>query len=545
MDHISKERITQVWFAGAHSDVGGGYPDDALAHVSLDRMLGEAERNGLHFQPDERRQVSAMANTCGVKHDSRRWLGSFYRYLPRKLEPLVYDVQEPLNKIIITWPKIHESVFDRICRDGDGYAPFVIPKRYGVVTDQGKIVKVGDDKDHSSAWPDCPIQERELILRETPSNTVCEDTKQAEKRELLQEQIWDLIWKRRVLYFFSIAIAAILLTFPIHHPATETCEGPDCGLSHVIGGMGFILPDFVSPWLQSFQSHPGIFLLFAVFFIGLIGVQKGLQIKIYDTMNAIWTQRLPDWNPGYLYRIRTHPRYQAFWQGMKNWILPPIAGVTALVIILAVINQFAFGVMESWGRVCESTADSLPQEPHKKISFQTNAVCQASGVELIKGKQYLLTMAITEEWKDKGIPADTTGVNNPQGALALYLGLPFRRHWSEPWFRPIARIGETGSDIYPLIPQGREPPGQPAIQLIYEFTARRTGELFLYVNDAVLMAPKNWQIFYSNNHGTADIEIIPLFLNTDEHRRAKNTIERDESVMNWFLKPVFLRKKFS
>ena len=30
----SDERITQVWFAGVHSNVGGGYPDDALAKVS-------------------------------------------------------------------------------------------------------------------------------------------------------------------------------------------------------------------------------------------------------------------------------------------------------------------------------------------------------------------------------------------------------------------------------------------------------------------------------------------------------------------------------
>jgi Uncharacterized alpha/beta hydrolase domain (DUF2235) len=29
------ERITQAWFAGMHSDAGGGYPDNDLAHVSL------------------------------------------------------------------------------------------------------------------------------------------------------------------------------------------------------------------------------------------------------------------------------------------------------------------------------------------------------------------------------------------------------------------------------------------------------------------------------------------------------------------------------
>ena len=29
------ERITQVWFAGMHSDVGGGYPDSGLSMIPL------------------------------------------------------------------------------------------------------------------------------------------------------------------------------------------------------------------------------------------------------------------------------------------------------------------------------------------------------------------------------------------------------------------------------------------------------------------------------------------------------------------------------
>jgi hypothetical protein len=31
-----------VWFAGVHSNVGGGYPDDALAYIPLVWMLNEA-----------------------------------------------------------------------------------------------------------------------------------------------------------------------------------------------------------------------------------------------------------------------------------------------------------------------------------------------------------------------------------------------------------------------------------------------------------------------------------------------------------------------
>lgn len=35
------DRVREVWFAGAHSDIGGGYPDDQLAHIPLVWMLEE------------------------------------------------------------------------------------------------------------------------------------------------------------------------------------------------------------------------------------------------------------------------------------------------------------------------------------------------------------------------------------------------------------------------------------------------------------------------------------------------------------------------
>ena len=39
-------RISQVWFAGAHSNVGGGYPKQGMSLVALDWMLAEAEHAG-------------------------------------------------------------------------------------------------------------------------------------------------------------------------------------------------------------------------------------------------------------------------------------------------------------------------------------------------------------------------------------------------------------------------------------------------------------------------------------------------------------------
>lgn len=52
-----KQVLEQVWFAGAHSNVGGGYPDSGLADIALCWMIGKAAGCGLQFDPD---QVKAL-----------------------------------------------------------------------------------------------------------------------------------------------------------------------------------------------------------------------------------------------------------------------------------------------------------------------------------------------------------------------------------------------------------------------------------------------------------------------------------------------------
>src|SRR5262249_129216 len=41
---LHNERISQVWFAGVHSNVGGGYPEDALAQIPLTWIMREAQK---------------------------------------------------------------------------------------------------------------------------------------------------------------------------------------------------------------------------------------------------------------------------------------------------------------------------------------------------------------------------------------------------------------------------------------------------------------------------------------------------------------------
>jgi hypothetical protein len=83
--------------------------------------------------------------------------------------------------------------------------------------------------------------------------------------------------------------------------------------------------------------------------------------------------------------------------------------------------------------------------------------------------------------------------------------VPFRRWISRPWFKPIARLGARGNDEYALDPLVPFAADERKDRLYTEFRARRDGEIFLFVNDAVFFWP--WFHTYGNNHGTATVTI--------------------------------------
>lgn len=58
----------QVWFPGAHSDVGGGYPDTGLSDCSLIWMMDKAEACGLYL---DKKNVDMKPNFRADPHDSK------------------------------------------------------------------------------------------------------------------------------------------------------------------------------------------------------------------------------------------------------------------------------------------------------------------------------------------------------------------------------------------------------------------------------------------------------------------------------------------
>ena len=118
-------RIEQVWFAGVHTNVGGGYPKQGMSLVTLDWMMRRAEACGLEFVDSDRQFYREHGDVHDHLYDSRAGLGVYYRYTPRDI-----------GKICGDWgvrPRIHDSAVRRMLHGIEGYAPGNVPQGFEIV----------------------------------------------------------------------------------------------------------------------------------------------------------------------------------------------------------------------------------------------------------------------------------------------------------------------------------------------------------------------------------------------------------------------------
>jgi uncharacterized protein (DUF2235 family) len=146
------EAVKQVWFAGVHCDVGGGYDEPrqaGLSKVALAWMVREATGQGLLVDSAVRDVILPSADTAdygaanplGLQHESLRgwwWLAEIvpklYRdpargYCKRVMLHLGRRRFIPPDSV----PDVHQSVVDRMSNPGSSYSPRNLPPRYNVV----------------------------------------------------------------------------------------------------------------------------------------------------------------------------------------------------------------------------------------------------------------------------------------------------------------------------------------------------------------------------------------------------------------------------
>jgi uncharacterized protein (DUF2235 family) len=150
--HAEPQDIRQVWFAGAHCDVGGGYPeaDSALSKYPLLWMIDEAVAAGLSVNPRTVNQLAwgvqrknspfsyVAPNIRGTLHNSMTPAWRILEYLPKAAKYKEWPARqahfgcyipnsEP--RFIPEGAHIHESVLMRIAEMPD-YRPVNLPAAY-------------------------------------------------------------------------------------------------------------------------------------------------------------------------------------------------------------------------------------------------------------------------------------------------------------------------------------------------------------------------------------------------------------------------------
>lgn len=137
----AEPRVTEVWFTGSHSDVGGGYRRDGLSDNTLRFMLDEFDRRKLgliKLAPSEIRfdkikadkgdinidldDIAVEPNPFGLNHEqSRPWPISEFTLYNRDVVVLSG------NKVSDKPPLVHHTVAERIYGDGE-YRPAGLKK---------------------------------------------------------------------------------------------------------------------------------------------------------------------------------------------------------------------------------------------------------------------------------------------------------------------------------------------------------------------------------------------------------------------------------
>lgn len=207
-----KNSIEQVWFAGSHSNVGGGYPKQGMAYVSLYWMMRRAEQNGLRFEKRAFDEVFDQMNVHDKLYDSRAGLGAYYRYGPRNIQRISCQMAKIGEGAKV---KIHASVFHRIAGGVLGYAPGNFPDTFELVET--------DDRD--------PY--RKPNPQSLPMDTLLKSVWEGYRRDKRAVLPW--IFARKALHFIFILYSLSLLIGAIALNALQAAsENPHTGMAVLV-----------------------------------------------------------------------------------------------------------------------------------------------------------------------------------------------------------------------------------------------------------------------------------------------------------------------
>ena len=538
------EKVTQVWFAGVHSNVGGGYPDDSLARIPLYWIMEEAKACHLIFKkspladPDPIVETRSAQDKDGRLYDSRSGLGIYYRFGPRRLYELCHQKfsRTTGDEVHVQTPKIHESVLKRIQNHAHVYAPIGVPAHYDVV-----VTEPSADGESASfrlvSLPDVgPAGQHNVyeLAGDAVARVNCE-----------RRMIWPSVYLRAGFYYLTVIVTIAFVMFPFSGRPDPLGERESAlrWMSDIIRAVSSLLPGWASQWMLGYAEYPMTFIVFGVVLGALVAAGSKIASYTGDQMTLLWRQSLghtiqdpgsPDsWQhktgEAVVVFIKTYWKYA---------IAPALAAVAIVYAVVVCASHAAFNIFDDAGLTCKSVGSPVNvPDAGVLISFRPSALCYASGYKVARLEKYLVwlnpdpaKLAKYAEYQNvsQSSPLDQVGPlangriatgpsgystfhNNEGEELSWYETVkhvvltPLRRELFRPWFQMVARYGVSGGEEDFL-----DPDPDPKVKDISEIMQPQIrGELFFYVNDAVVGFPGLFGALYNDNQGCISVFIHP------------------------------------
>jgi hypothetical protein len=265
-----------------------------------------------------------------------------------------------------------------------------------------------------------------------------------------------------------------------------------------------------------------------------------------DKARGLWrfflTGDTPEGRESSIQRFRNSRVYQRFiyllkWYVLPDWVITPVAMVVLGWLLLSAFVQASLPLLENGTTLCRPSENASHAISRVVRTFRTRDVCSESFGLVREGQSYAVTFDVVEPWHDASLPATPEGLSNGEFPRGLgYLAAPLKRVVNANYLQPLIEIRPAGSSRVQIYPLEMRQVGDSSTQFRAGFNAARDGELFIFVNDAMLPFTRevggvDFRYFYENsgdrNHrGNRGIACVTVE-STESATAAPDTLARD------------------
>jgi hypothetical protein len=216
--------------------------------------------------------------------------------------------------------------------------------------------------------------------------------------------------------------------------------------------------------------------------------------------------------------LRRNGIYQRVLQIIRWQILPPLFGISTIVLTASAIYTFVtlakyrieLSERERKGEFCPEMTDSPALIGHSKLPdvFATSSPCWPTHISVKKGKRYRVILEVVEPWiESENSYTSPIGIDFWAGTwLQNIEAMIGRRSMRGRLFQPLIRISNASLSKVQTLNMSHAA-GRTFVGV---FTAGLNGELFFFVNERMISINGVTTEFYTNNRGSATVELDPL-----------------------------------